>query len=95
MVNGRLINSCKKNDTIMLFSTKDSPCDVYLAPKDFCGYVCLINNESEEKSNCKSLRAVIKGALRIIIYSFKDIVKGDELLYFYGSGYKCHWTSKF
>ena len=61
----------------MEFTAKSSPDDVFLAPRDYAGYVILMNSAGNgEKNNCKSLRAIIKGHPRVIVYSSTRIRPG-------------------
>ena len=79
---------CKKSDSVMRYSGGGSPKDVFLAPKDFAGYVLLVNTGKKEKCNCISLRLIIDGSVRILLLTSKKIKKGQELLYSYGDHYK-------
>jgi hypothetical protein len=64
---------CKKLDSVMKYVD-----DIYLAPRDYCGYILLMNSgKSESQNNCKSIMAVVNDALRIIIYAVK-VIKKDE-----------------
>jgi len=82
-MNGRDLILCRKNDSIMtLLGNNNSPDDVYLAPRDFGGYVILINTAFRtQRNNCKS-------HLRIIVFASKAIRPGDQLLYKYGRNFK-------
>ena len=84
VLNGRQLMLCKKNDSIMLFSHLNGPESLYLAPKDFGGLVILVNTGPPEYINCKCLRTVIDGRMRVILYTSRVIKKGEELLYQYG-----------
>ena len=88
---GRNLSSCRKNDSIMLYSTKNGPAEVYLAPKEFCGFIALVNGAEETSTNCKTIKTVVDGALRILLYTSKEIEPGQELFYNYGTQYKFHW----
>ena len=61
---------------------------VIIGPVTRCGYVCLINGVEEKKANCEVITAVISKQVRIIIYTSKQIAKGEELCYYYGKGSK-------
>jgi SET domain-containing protein len=69
----------------MEYSGGNSPGDVFLSPKDFAGYVVLINTGKD--TNCKCLRTVIDETVRVIIYTSREIKAGEELLYPYGTKY--------
>jgi len=68
----------------MLYSGKNTPEDVYIAPKDYGGYIILINGKKKNKCNYKRIRAIIAGAIRVIIFTSQPIKKDEELLYEYG-----------
>ena len=74
---GKDILLCKKTDSKMEYSGSCSPTEVFLAPKDFAGFVVLINSGGEFESNCCSLRGVILGALRVLIVTKTQIKKGS------------------
>lgn len=74
-MNGRHLMSCKKNDSIMLYSEKNGPRDLFLAPKDFCGYIPLINSSHDKAANCNSLKVILEGSVRIIVYTIRAIEK--------------------
>lgn len=92
VLNGRQLSQCRKNDCIRLLSEKNSPYDVYLAPKDFCSYTTLINSGSEETSNCKAFKCVVNGSLRLLVYTSRNISKDQQLLYEHRNSYKFHWN---
>ena len=71
---------CKKMDSVMKYTNTDH----YLAPRDFCGYVLLINS-SKKTNNCNSITAIVNNFLRVLIYTNRKIKKGEELCYSYGS----------
>lgn len=75
----------------MLYSKKNGPKEVYLAPKDFAGYVLLVNSATSETFNCKTVKAVIDSALRVILYTSRVVAAEEELLYDYGPAYKFSW----
>ena len=52
-----------------------------IGPIEYCGYVCLINED--KRPNCQAFRGVIKGILRVIIYTNRNIKKGEEITYNY------------
>ena len=72
----------------MLLSEKNSPEDVYLAPRDYCSYVLLINTGSGDDNNCRSLRCFFHGQPRVIVYTIRKIEAGEQLLYDYGKKYR-------
>lgn len=73
-MNGKDLILCRKNDSIMQFSNDDSPQDVYLAPRDFASYVLLINSaRKRQTNNCRSMRSIVHGLPRVIIYSITTI----------------------
>lgn len=89
LLQGKNLIFCKKNDAVMEYSGGSTPNDIFLAPKDHAGYVLLINTASEgEKNNCKCLRSIIQGRLRVIIYTSSPIRAGEQLLYEYGPKYR-------
>ena len=59
-----------------MLTAEYSPNGLFLAPKDFAGFVVLINTNSEEKVNCNCLRTIVQGRLVVIIYTIKKIAKG-------------------
>jgi len=66
--------------------------EIYLAPRDYCGYIPLMNSgPKKNQNNCKSITGIINGRLRIIIYSIKTIQLGEELLYSYGESFHYQW----
>ena len=79
---------CKKMDSIMMHSGRNTPSDSFLAPILYCGYLLLVNGEEEENCNCQVLRVIIDGTLRVVLISTRTIAKGEELFYHYGSSYK-------
>ena len=76
LLEGRDMVLCKKSDSVMRYSGGGSPKDVFLAPKDFAGYVLLVNTGPKEKCNCISLRLIIDGSVRILLLTSKKIKKG-------------------
>jgi hypothetical protein len=64
---------CKKLDTVMEYVDQD---DIYLASRDFCGYIALMNSGKSTTNNCKSVKAIINDVMRIIIYTTKTIEEG-------------------
>jgi len=67
ILNGVDLSICKKPDSIMDLSGNNSSEDVYLGPKDYCGYILLVNSGKAEAINCKIERAIIGGVLRIVL----------------------------
>lgn len=76
----------------MMYSGKNEPDHVFLAPKDFAGYVILINTGQEDQVNCKAYKVILEGALRIILLSTRTIKAGEQLLYAYGENYQFNLT---
>jgi len=69
----------KKPDAVMIYATAtESESAVCLIPKDYCGMVPLINTASQEgeKNNCRSVKLVVEGALRILIMASDTIEIG-------------------
>lgn len=60
--------------------------NVIIGPVKRCGYVCLINGVEANKANCEVQTVLINDQIRIILFSSKIIVEGEELCYFYGEG---------
>lgn len=71
----------------MRYTGGDTPEDIYLAPKDYCGYILLMNTSSKSNCNCRSMKVVLDGALRILILTNRRIGLGEQLYYYYGEGY--------
>ena len=65
----------------MSYTGGTTPQDVFVAPKDFAGYVLLVNTGNGFTNNCSTLRTIINGIVRIVLYTNKNISKGEELLY--------------
>lgn len=78
---------CKKAHSIMRYAGKEGPEQVMLAPRDFGGYVMLVNTDKESKVNCQVVKVLLAGALRILLVTKKSIKAGEQLTYFYGRGY--------
>lgn len=53
-----------------------------IGPILHCGYITLLNNLGS-KNNCKSLKCIINGQIRIIIFTTKRIYKNEQLGYEY------------
>lgn len=88
IVIGADLQMCKKMDTIMMLSGRNTPDDTFLAPILYCGFVSLVNSEQEDKCNCATIRVLIGGILRVLLYSTQKIKKGGQLYWNYGSSYK-------
>jgi SET domain-containing protein len=57
-----------------------------LAPFNYSNWVPLINcpnRDSPKDQNCATIRIIIEGQIRVILYTTKAIKKGEELLYDY------------
>lgn len=66
--------------------TRKVPADTFvIGPIRFCGYIPLIN-DLNDKNNCKSIIGVVEGRLRVIIYTTKKILCGEQLGYYYERG---------
>jgi hypothetical protein len=66
----------EKND--LIFSKKIDSVNIYLAPRDYCGYILLMNcGRLSKKNNCKSITVIVDKAVRILIYTSKGIKKGE------------------
>jgi SET domain-containing protein len=52
-----------------------------LAPINICNFGPLLNHSDE--GNCSSLRIIIDGSIRVLLYTTKKVVMGEELLYDY------------
>lgn len=87
VVGGRDMIWCRKPDSVMMYSGHSTPRDVFLAPVDYAGYVLLVNCGTESTNNCRVIKTVVMGAVRILLYTSRDIVAGEQLLYSYGSSY--------
>lgn len=61
----------------------------YLASKDYCGFILLLNTATEEneKNNCESKRIVVEDALRILVFTSEHIRKDEQLFLSYGDGF--------
>lgn len=60
----------------------DTTKSLFLGPILHCGYIPLINDL--DHNNCASIKCVLNGKLRILIYTTQKIVKGEQLGYSYG-----------
>ncbi len=48
-----------------------------MGPISHCGYVALINQSNNP--NCTAVTAVVKGRIRILVFTNKNIVKDKQL----------------
>lgn len=66
----------KKTDSIMYYiAATETNQAICLVPKDYCGMIPLINTAryDGEKNNCKSIKLVVDGAVRILIITATTI----------------------
>jgi hypothetical protein len=74
VLQGKDLLLCKKIDSIMRYSGGSSPFDVLLAPKDYAGFVILINTDKRKKKlNCKPIKVIAQNSIRILIVTTKEI----------------------
>lgn len=76
VLRGKDLILCKKMDTIMVLSNKNTPSDIYLAPKDYGGYVLLVNSGKHDNVNCKVQKIIVLNSLRILLITSRKIKKG-------------------
>ena len=69
----------------MVYMGSGVPTDLFLAPRDFCGHVALVNGGERQKINCLVWKVILEDCLRIILVTSKKIKKGEQLLYNYGA----------
>lgn len=62
---------------------KDGISELVLSPFNYSNWSIFINHAPASKSNCSSLRIIVDGIIRVIIYSNRNIKKGEQLLYDY------------
>ena len=61
--------------------------DIFLAPRDYCGHVALVNGGEGKSSNCNVWKVLLGDCLRVILVTSMKIKKGSQLLYNYGAKY--------
>jgi hypothetical protein len=49
--NSAMMSMCRKADSIISYSEGYSPEDVFIGPKDYCGYIPLVNTGTPFTSN--------------------------------------------
>jgi hypothetical protein len=64
---------------------KNSEEELILAPYNCMNWGPLINHH--DVGNCNSLRIVINRRIRVLLYSKRKIIKGEQLLYNYNSSW--------
>lgn len=74
----------RKPDYITHYSGSGGPKNIYLAPRDYCGMVPLVNGGKGIACNCSVWRIIFGGCLRVILVTNRKIKKGEELIYNYG-----------
>ena len=72
----------------MRYGEFGGPEEMVLAPRDYSGYVLLVNTAPANRCNCKVIRLIVEGALRVLLVTKKLVKAGEQLTYFYGDGYK-------
>jgi hypothetical protein len=83
---GKDLILCKKLDAVMKYEPYD---DIYLAPRDFCGFIPLMNSgKNNKENNCQSITVIVDGAIRILIYTGRKIQINEELMYSYGKDFR-------
>lgn len=72
---------CRRKDMIIDYIDHSIPSkSLKIGPILHCGYITLINNLGP-LNNCQSLKCIINGQIRIIIYTIKKIKKNEQLGY--------------
>lgn len=71
-------------DIFNLLKTKKSDYDRCINPNEYCNLARFINcaNNLKEK-NCETIRILINGKAKVLIYAWKDIKSNQEILYEY------------
>jgi SET domain-containing protein len=67
--------------------------ELVLAPVNLCNFGPLLNHS--EKGNYSSLRIIIDGSIRVLLYTTRKVAKGEELLYNYNGFYDEYPTDDF
>jgi hypothetical protein len=76
IIQGKDLVLCKKSDSIMRYSGGNTPRDTFLAPKDYCGYIPLMNTGKKKECNCSSLKIVLNGKVRVLLLTNRKIHEG-------------------
>lgn len=64
----------KRYDSVMTLVEGTKPSNtIMIGPRDYCGYICLINGAKEQEANCSSRKVEINGFVRIIVFTHKTI----------------------
>lgn len=87
ILSGKDLVVCKKSDAIFRHSGGSKMNDSYLAPKDFAGYITLVNTTQKKDCNCVPLRVIVGDCLRVLLVSSRAIRKGEQITYSYGCDY--------
>ena len=67
--------------------------ELMLVPINCSSWCSLLNHHN--KGNCASLRVVVDGRIRVLLYTKRVIRAGEELLYSYNGFYKGYPTEGF
>jgi SET domain-containing protein len=62
--------------SMLFFDRERTSHGLSIGPIQHCGYVLLIN-EDKKQPNCSAVTAIINGYVRIIVYTHKNIKKGE------------------
>ena len=86
--------SSRWKDHVMCYGNgRTSREELMLAPLNCSNWGPLLNHSN--RGNCGSLRVVIEGKIRLLLYSKKDIKAHEELLYNYNGFYSDYPTEGF
>eukprot|EP00347_Sterkiella_histriomuscorum_P019555 403341187 len=91
-----------KNDSIMeLLDTGDSDTSLVIAPQKYSNVGRFFNSinksskESKKKQNIRSIRCQIDGKATVMIYTQRNVKKGEQLLYDYNEAKNMYPTDDF
>lgn len=69
---------CKMPNAVMrYFDAEEELLSAFIAPRDYCGYVVLINCAESKESNCYCAKVVVSNCMRILIMAKRGIKAGE------------------